>query len=35
MELEYAKIEETMSPLAMDIIGKWIIEQADADKARR
>jgi hypothetical protein len=23
--LEYAKIEETMSPIALDVIGTWIL----------
>ena len=27
---EYGKIEETMSPTALQIIGDWILEQIDS-----
>jgi fermentation-respiration switch protein FrsA (DUF1100 family) len=32
---EYGKIEETMSPTALQIIGDWILEQTDTIRAPR
>ena len=32
---EYGKIEETMSPTALQIIGDWILEQTDSHRAPR
>ncbi len=32
---EYRKIEETLSPTALQIIGDWILEQTDSHRAPR